>query len=86
MGQQISLAGLQPALGAVAVATGVIGDLLCSAVFTAQNMATQCRCAALFNGRHHFELRQAQVATLALTPGFTMLQKDVGEGKCTELI
>jgi len=85
-GQQISLAGIEPALGcsalalgAVSVAAGVVGDQLGGAAIAAQHMSPQCRCAALLNGRHDLELRQAQVTALAVTPGGTMLEEDVGD-------
>ena len=84
--QQIGLARVQPALGcaalalrAVPVAAGVVGDLIQAAAFAAQDMATQCRCAALGDGRHHLELRQAQVTTLGVTPGGSMGTEDVGD-------
>ena len=84
--QQISLAGIEPALGcsalalgAVSVAAGVVGDQLGGAAIAAQHMSPQCRCAALLNGRHDLELRQAQVTALAVTPGGTMLEEDVGD-------
>ncbi len=61
--QQIGLARIQPPLGraalalrAVPVAARVVRDLLDPAAVTAQDMATQCRCSALGDGRHHLEL------------------------------
>jgi hypothetical protein len=42
-------------------------------------VSPQCRAAALFDGRHDFELAQAQVAMLALTPSRAMGTKDVGD-------
>src|SRR3990167_535195 len=85
-GQQIGLAGVKPALGcsalalgAVAIAAGVVGDLLGGAAITTQHMSPQCRCAALVDGRHDLELGQAQAAALAVTPGCTMLVEDVGD-------
>jgi hypothetical protein len=42
-------------------------------------MPTQRRAAALFNGRHHLELTQAQVRTLSLTPSGPMEAEDVGD-------
>jgi len=55
--KQIGLSGLQPAfgrvglaLGAMAVAAGVVGHLIVLAVRAAQNVSPQCRRAALFDG------------------------------------
>jgi hypothetical protein len=42
-------------------------------------MAAQCRCAALGDGRHHLELRQAQVPALSLAPGWAVGAQDVGD-------
>ena len=42
-------------------------------------MATQHRRAALGDGRHHLELRQAQMPALGLAPGGAMLTEDVGD-------
>jgi hypothetical protein len=54
--QQIGLSGFQPtfggnglALGAMAVAARVVGDLIVLAVRTAQNVSSQRRGAALFD-------------------------------------
>src|SRR5688572_17405584 len=65
--QQFALAGLQPmsrgsplALRAVPVTAGVIGDLVMRTGFAAQDMSTQCRAAALLDGRHDLELSEAQ--------------------------
>ena len=83
--QQIGLARLEPALRgtglalrAVAVAAGVVGHLIDAAAFAAQDMATQCRAAALLDGRHDLELTQAQMAALRLAPLRPMHAEDVG--------
>jgi hypothetical protein len=69
--QQIGLPGVEPALGraalalrAVPVAAGVVRDLIGAAAIAAQDVPTQRRAAALFDGRHDLELAQAQVAAL----------------------
>jgi hypothetical protein len=84
--QQIGLTRVQPALGraalalrAVPVATRVVRDLLGAAVLAAQRMPAQCRRAAMGDGRHHLELRQAQVAALGLTPCGAVGAADVGD-------
>jgi hypothetical protein len=83
--QQIGLARVEPALGraalalrAMPVASGVVGDLVPAAALAAQQVSTQRRTAALFDGRHHLELAQAQVAALGLAPGGSELAEDVG--------
>lgn len=70
-GQQISLTGIEPALGcgalalgAVAIAAGVVGDLFGGTAFAAQDISSQRRRAALLDGRHDLELSQTQVAAL----------------------
>jgi hypothetical protein len=42
-------------------------------------MATQCRAAALLDGRHDLELSEAQVRALSLAPSGPMETEDVGE-------
>jgi hypothetical protein len=42
-------------------------------------VSTQRRAAALLDGRHHFELAQAQVTALRGAPGRAMLAEDVGD-------
>jgi hypothetical protein len=82
--QQVGLARIQPALcstglalGAVAVAARVVGDLQALAVFTAQHMSPQCRAAALLDGCHDLELTQTQVGALGLPPGRPVGAEDV---------
>ena len=84
--QQIGLTRLEPAPGgaglalrAMAVAAGVVGDLVAPATLTAQYMPTQRRAAALLDGRHHLELTQAQVRALSLAPSGSMETEDVGD-------
>ena len=74
-GQQIGLAGLQPApgrtgltLGAMPVATGVVGDLGVVTGRALQHMTAQRRAAAAFDGRHDLELAEAEVSGLCTTP------------------
>ena len=70
-GKKIPLAGFEPVMGgrglalrAMPVAAGVVGDLVRAAALAAQHVSAQRRTAALFDGRHHLELTQAQVAAL----------------------
>src|SRR5690242_20504617 len=63
----------------MAVAAGVIGDLVAPTTFTAQHMSPQRRAAALLDGRHDLELAQAQVPTLSLAPSGPMDREDVGD-------
>lgn len=44
-----------------------------------QGKATQCRFAALGDGRHQLELREAPVAALGVTSGMSMGTDDVGD-------
>ena len=48
------------------------------AAITVQHVSSQCRAAALLDGRHDFELTQAEVSLLVLTPSRAMGTKDVG--------
>src|SRR5690349_8932734 len=84
--QQIALACLEPAsrggalaLWAMAVAAGVIGDLVTPTTFTAQHMSPQRRAAALFDGRNDLELAQTQVCALGFAPSGPMSTEDVGD-------
>ena len=84
--QQIGLSRLEPALcrtglalRAMAIAAGVVGDLVGPAALTTQYMATQCRAAALLDGRHDLELSEAQVRALRLAPSGPMETEDVGD-------
>src|SRR5262244_912703 len=84
--QQIALACVEPAsrggalaLWAMAVAAGVIGDLVTPTIFTAQRMSPQRSAAALLDGRHDSELAQAQVPTLSLAPSEPMYTEDVSD-------
>ena len=45
--------------------------------FALQHMAAQRRAAALFDGRHHLELAEAQVAVLGLPPGRPVGAEDI---------
>ena len=59
------------------VAAGVVGDLDLRAGVAAQYMSPQRRAAALFDGGHHLELPQAQVALLRLPPSRPVGAEDV---------
>ena len=82
--QQVGLPGLQPAprgtglaLRAMPVAAGVVGDLDLRAGVAAQYVSPQRRAAALFDGGHHLELTEAQVAVLRLPPSRPVGAEDV---------
>ncbi len=82
--QQLGLAGRQPvlggrplALGAVAVATRVIGHMDVAAVLAGRDMAAQRRRAAPLDGRHHLELAEAEVAGIGVAPGWPAGPEDV---------
>ena len=59
------------------VAARVVGDLNLLAALAAQYMSTERGAAALLDGRHHFELTQAQVSVLSLPPGRPVDAEDV---------
>jgi hypothetical protein len=82
--QQVGLAGGQPALGhrplalgAVAVAAGVVGDLGVPAVRALHAVAAERRRAAVLDGRHHLELAEAQVPGLRPAPSGAVVAEDV---------
>src|SRR6266853_1934882 len=84
--QQIGLARGKPvpcrralALGAMAVATGVVGDPAVAAILAALDMAAEGSRAAVLDGRHHLELAKAQMPGIGLAPGGAMVMKDVGD-------
>src|SRR5438034_10075072 len=61
------------------VAARVVADLIGAASLAAQDVSTQRRAAALFDGRHDLELTQAQVAALRGSPSGTVRTEDVGD-------
>jgi hypothetical protein len=65
------------ALGAMAIAAGVVGHLIALAVRAAQNVSSQRRSAALFDRCHDLELTQAQVRALRRPPGWPMGAEDI---------
>ncbi len=82
--QQVGLPGLEPtacgirlALRTMPVAAGVVGDRDLRTGIATQYMSSQRRAAALFDGGHHLELTEAQVAVLRLPPGRPVGAKDV---------
>ena len=86
--QQFGLARFEPALGGtglalrtMAVATGVVGDLNLSAIFTAQHVAAERSTAALLNGAHDLELAETDVSGIGLAPRRTLIAEDVRDLK-----
>ena len=82
--QQIGLAGGEPilrrralALGAMAVAAGVVGDPAVAAILAALDMAAEGGRAAVLDGRHHLELAQAHMPGIGPAPVGPMAMKDV---------
>ena len=84
--QQLCLARLHPvsglatlALGAMAVAAGVVGDGCVAAhgVLTARNMPAEGRRAAALDRAHHLQLPKAHVAAVGLTPSGTVVAEDI---------
>ena len=82
--QEVGLPGLQPALGrsslalgAMAVAAGVVGHLIVLAAWAMQNVSPQRRGAALLDGCHDLELTQAQVGALGNPKGWPVGAEDV---------
>lgn len=84
--QEVCLPGFEPSLRrlcltlrAMPVAAGVVADLLVIAGFTAQDVSSQRRTAALFDGRHDLKLRKAQVTAPGVAPGRAKASEDVGD-------
>ena len=82
--QQVRLAFFQPAPGGatlalrtVPVTAGVIGDLDLCATFTAQHVTTERGTSTALNGRHHFQLAEAQMPCTGITPRRSMVAEDV---------
>jgi hypothetical protein len=82
--QQFGLARCQPglrgpglALRAVPVAAGIIGDVFMGAVLAARHMAAECRGAALLDGLHHLQLREADVPGVGGPPRRPVVAEDV---------
>ena len=59
-----------------------VADFLRMAVITAQHVTTQHRGAALLNGRHDFELPQAQMPRLRPSPCRTVSAEDIRHRRC----
>jgi hypothetical protein len=59
------------------IAAGVVGDRDLRTAIATQYMSSQRRAAALFDGGHHLELTEAQVAVLRLPPGWPVGAEDV---------
>jgi hypothetical protein len=82
--QQVCHPGGQPllgngplTLGAMTVATGVVGDLAVAAVGALRDMAAERCGAAALDGRHHLQLAEAQVPGLLPAPSGAVVAEDV---------
>ena len=82
--QQIGLARGEPvprrralALGAMAVAAGVVGDPAVAAILAALDVAAEGGRAAALDRRHHLELAEAQMPGIGLAPGGPVAMEDV---------
>ena len=87
--QQIGLTGSEPlaccgtlALGAVPIATAIVGDAAVAAVLTTLEMAAEGSGPAGLDSRHHLELGQAHVACVSRAPSWPMTAEDVGDLQC----
>ena len=58
------------------VTARVVGDFVMIASGAAQDMTTQCRGTTLFDGGHDFQLTQAQVAMLRVSPSGALSAED----------
>ena len=85
-GQQLGFPLFQPlarrralALGTVAVATTVVGDVRVPAriVLATRNMTAEGCCATALDCRHHLHLGEAHMAAIGLTPNATVVAEDV---------
>ena len=83
-GQEIRLARLKPlpgrtalTLGAVAVATGIVGNLYSGAVVTAQDMTAEAGTATMLNRRHHLQLAKADMTGVVLAPSWSVGAEDI---------
>ncbi len=87
--QQFGLTGFEPALGrtcltlgAVPVASRVVGNLVLSAGMAMQHMTAQRGTATLLNRRHDLELPQAQMRMLSMSPGRAIGAEDIRDFQC----
>ena len=87
--QQIGLPGFEPTFGgtgltlrAMPVAAGVVSDFLMFTRGTAQDMTTQCRGTTLFDGGHDFQLTQAQMVMLSVSPSGPVAAEDIRHLQC----
>ena len=84
--QQVGLARGEPVpcrgaltLGAVPIATGIVGDADLAAILTGLDMAAEGCGAAGLDRRHHLELAETEMAGLGRTPGGAMTMEDIGD-------
>ena len=56
---------------------GIVGDGCVSAVLAARNMAAERRCATALDRTHDFELAEAHMAGVALTPRRSEVAEDI---------
>jgi hypothetical protein len=96
--QQLGLAFGQPFLGGealalwtMAVAAGVVGDERVPALLAARDMPAESRRAAALDGRHDFQLAEADVAGVGATPSRPVGAEDIrdldgGRGKASHVL
>ena len=82
--EQIGLARGKPvlrrcalALGAMAVATRVVGNPAVAAIFAALDVPAEGGRAAALDGRHHLQLAEAEMPGIGFAPGGAMAVEDV---------
>ena len=82
--QQIGLTRVEPivgrralALGAMAIAAGIVGDEGVRAILAARDVAAEDRRATVLDGRHGLELAETHMAGIGPTPGRPMGAEDI---------
>src|ERR1700731_672469 len=71
-----------PALRAMPVAAGVVGDDGVRAVLATLDVAAERRRAAALDRRHHLELAKADMAGIGSAPCRSMIAEDIRELQC----
>src|SRR5271165_5265000 len=71
------LGGNGLALGAVAVAAGVVGNPHMRAVLAALDVAAESLGATALDGRHDLQLREAYLSGVGVAPGRSVVAEDI---------